>query len=213
MKNKLLRLLFVCFLIPCLFLLPACSKNNEPEDKFSEFIDLKAGQTLNIGNSTKFKNYKTEQIEEYYITYPALAIVTLNRTSSYSSNYVYYDNYYYYWTIEETNENLLLGNKIITTSYLYSYLVYGSDYSSIVVRTTTTTETNYDFELRDFTKKCDIEYDFNGYFSSLKDVKEQVPDLAGKLSLNTSNRFYIPNIKTTYSYSKNTYNDTYFYFD
>ena len=212
MKKKILSLLLlVCLLVPCSLVLTGC-KDKEP-DKFATFTELGAGDTLFVGQSAKFKNYRSADVEDYYLTYPALAIASLARTtsSSYSYDSVYYNGYYYYWNIEKTNENLLLGQKTTVTSKSYSYMIYGKDNTNIVVKTTTKIETTYNFKCGMIEKPCEVVFDLNGYFGSVSDLKTKSLDLYNKVQVSDTTKHYIAAPKTTYSHSENTYNDTYFY--
>ncbi len=218
MKIKTLcMVLTVCLMIPCLCLLSACGDNNKDGLKSvsTSFCLLEKNQTLNIGSNTKFTNSIDTRTEEYYLTYPVSATVNLRRYSSNSYNnteLVQYGSSWYWWEVTTNNDNILLGHKIITTTKVYSYLVYGTDNTDIVVKSTTRVETTYDFQTGSYSKPCDITYNLNGYFTSISVLKSQAPELYNALTVSSSNNFYVAEIKTTYNYTENTYNNTYFYF-
>ena len=212
MKNKILSLvLLVCCLVSCSFFLTGC-KDGE-EEKFATFTELGAGDTLFVGDFGSFKNYKSTVVEEYYLSFPTLTNVTLLRSSYSNNDYIYYDGYYYYWNVSTTQDNILMGNRTVITSKSYSYLVHGENNSNIVVRTTTKVETKYDFTTGMIEKPCEVVYDLNGYFATINDLKGKTRELYEKLSVRETTKKYVSSPKTTYSYSENTYNNTYFYFD
>lgn len=213
MKKKILSvILLICVLLPCMFFATAC-KDKEDKSLTTNFCLLQKGQTLNIGSSIKLKNNKDSITEKYYIRYPVSANVVLQRSMyNNGSNYVQHEGYYYFWQTSTTYDNFLVGNKTVETSTIYSYLIYGTDDSNIVVKSSTSVETGYDFSAKQIELPCEINYNLNGFFSSIENLKETVPVLYDKLTVTESNKYYIENPRTSYSYTENTYKDTYFYF-
>lgn len=209
MKKKISIFLMICLLIPCVFMLCAC--NNK--DLTTSLTLLKQDQTLNIGTNIKLKNYKETKTEEFYLECPVSANVVLRRTlTNNRPDCAEYNNQWYYWEVTTITDNFLIGNKTIITSGTYSYLFFGTDNNNIVVKTTTKVETKYDFTTKEFSKECAITYNLNGYFFSIHELQSKAPDLYSKLTISDTNKFYIQEPKTTYSYSEDTYKDTYFYF-
>jgi len=218
MKKKILcSILIACLLIPCLFMLSACKDANDNSNKnlATSFCLLQQNETLNIGTTEKLKNYQDTKTEQYYITCPISATVTLRRSPYYDDYYDcvrYDDGLWYRWELNQTTDNFLIGNKTIITTKTYSYLVYGQETNNLVVRSTTKTETKYDFTTKEFSKPCNITYYLNGYFDSIQTLQELFPELYSLLEISENNKFYIETPKITYQYSENTYKDTYFYF-
>ena len=212
MKKRIFSILLVfCFVIPCMFMLSGC-KDKKDEDLVSKFSLLQQGQTLNVGTSNKFTNNQYSTTQNYYLEYAKSATAVLEKVSSSYSNSFHYDGNYYRWNITKVTDNMLLGTKTVTTIRTYEYLTFGED-KNIVVRLTTQTDTSYDFSAKEYEKACDVSYNLGSYFSSIQDLKEKAPHLYDALTVRESNKYYIETPKTTYSYTEDTYKDTYFYFN
>ena len=87
MKKRFLTIALLCLLLPCVFMLSACSEEN-----FATFTDLAKDQTLNIGSDTKLKNVQDTSVDRYYIEYGKSIDVILHR-SSYQQNENYVVKY------------------------------------------------------------------------------------------------------------------------
>jgi len=209
MKKRIITIALLCLLLPCVFMLSACSEEN-----FATFTDLAKDQTLNIGLDTKLKNVQDTSVDRYYIEHRKSIDVILHRSSyQQNENYVGYNGYYYYWTTDNLiTDNLELGDMTTKTTITYSYLVFGKDKTDITVKTTVKQEVSYSFATGEYETNCSVSYDLNGYFSSIDDLKTKVPTLADKIPANEIDKHYIKVPKTTYQYDAQTYNDTYFYF-
>lgn len=216
MKKRIFSFLLVfCFVIPCMFILSGCSKDKEDSDLVPKFCLLQQGQTLNVGTSNKFTNSQYTTTENYYLEYVKSATATLYiKSSIYETGPTfYYNGQHYCWSIRDENtENLLLGNKIETITTTYEYLTYGEN-KNVIIRKTIKTDTSYDFSMGEYEKPCQITYNLGGFFESIQDLKEKAPHIYEGLIVSKNNKYYIEEPKTTYSYSENDYQNTYFYFN
>lgn len=198
-----------CFIVPSLLLTTSCTD----KDPTTAFCNLEEGQTLNVGSYTKYKNYQETRDENYYVEYYSNSEVTLERyTYQYSSYSFYYDGYYYVWEYDTTKNNYLVGTKTILISTIYSYLLYGSDNNSIVVKKTQKTKTILNFTTREVELPCEITYKLNGYFNSIQELQNKALGLFEKLKISPTTKHIIEEPVVSYDYSEQAHNNTYYYF-
>jgi len=207
---KKIAILLICLF--SIFSFAACGGGKETE----EFQKLELGQTLFVGNNNMFKNYIDAEATKEYLSYEKSVTYTLNRTNfNGGTSYVPYNGYYYYWSSPTTiTDQELLGIKTIYTSYKYSYLPYGQNNENIVVKTTITVETNFDFVGGFITKERECITKLNNYFESIDDMKAKCPDLLAKIDLEESKQYYVDTtLPAISSSSRQTFTSTYFYFE
>lgn len=218
MRKKILSLVLIaCVLIPSVFVLGACQTKGDDSQKesVSTFTQLAKDKTLYVGSYGIFKNSQYSTTEECYLTYPVSAKLTLSRSYYKQNDYdIEYNGYWYRWSAPEyTETNVLLGNKTITTTKTYSYVTYGVENKDITVKTKTEVKTKFDFTPGQIQKITDIQYVLNDYFSSINDLMIECQELYKKVGIKTTNKYYVTTPKTTYTYTENTYTNTYFYFE
>lgn len=184
--------------------------------EINRFISLENDKTLYVGENKSYTNYEIQTVSPVYSTRLISATYTLKRTS-YASSYdipcVEYNGYYFYWITESTNEEILLGNKNVKTTYQYEYMTYG-ERNNIVIRLTRTTETSYDFDGGFITQDFDYTVELGNYFQSWEILAEECPDLAKQINTTGSKKYYIDvTTPTTVTYDTYTATDTYYYFE
>lgn len=223
MKKIVSLLVALAICVSAVLMLTSCFKNDDGQyvkiEYVNELTDLLKGETLHVGNRT-FVNSIDSQNYEAYINCVSTIVYSLNRT--YHSPYVSVpngyvrvsenSNYYYYWTSTTFTDEVYIGDYTVETRTMYSYLPY-ADGESVMVKTTTETSYIYDYEGGFLSRNIEYQYDFNGYFTSYREMMEEYPELADfAYAGNTSDKYYVDaNTPATITTSKSTYENTYYY--
>lgn len=222
MKKKIFNfILAICLILPCSLLFISCGKNDNNSNNnstqnntinYTKFTTLEQNQTLNIGTTLSFKNNQSSKTENYYLEYLNKVTFVLCRSSyQIGTESVLYDGYYYYWDYETEFDNELVGTQTTTVTTTYSYLIYGEN-EHITVKSTTETAVTNDFNTKMISKAFTTEYQLFGYFASITELATACPELVKQLPTTTTIKHLIPTPETTYSYTEDTYRNTYFYF-
>lgn len=197
-----------------LFLTLGCSKTND-SDNIPALTELTSNQVLVIGTES-FRNYEDITSSKSYLTQIIHYNYELLRTSNVytsSNKYVFYNNYYYYWNITPTTQDYLLGNKTVSTSYKYSYIIYEDDVS-LLLKTETIKKETFDYTSKWIDLPFNYYLDLNGYFASLNDLEIKCPDLLNLIDVDGTKKYYVDadspvNVsKTTQKYSNTYYIET-----
>ena len=207
------KLVVLLLIVGTLLSLVACSK----EDVLNKYLPLKAGYTLNVGESNKFVNSEKKAVEpvtqnrvisvEYVLKY------AIEPTEGDGITYESYSGKYYYWQKVETRDDVILGEKTTTTKTTYEYLVYGEK-ENIAVRTVTEVETTYNFKGGFEDYKYDKTYDIDviSLADTIEELKDYLPVLTQQYVTETTNKYYVDvTTPTSRSYSESNYTSTYFY--
>jgi len=167
-------------------ILAGCSSST-----YRSYQDLPNNKVLTVGG-TKLLNYSDVNTTPVNLSYTFSVGYTLSRYlyNPGSGDIVQYNNYYYLWTVSATAEQEELGNKTTSTDYKYAYLVY-SENEALSVKTTISTETSYNFNGGWIIKNFDFTTELNGYFASFSALKAAVPELAAKIDVSGTKKYYV----------------------
>ncbi len=207
-----MKKLFIFLLcLVSIFSLAACSKETNVTNKFAPIGE----KTLFVGSSENFTNVTDELEEEQYLTYLTDVTYTLHRlTSNQGIDTVLVGGYYYYWTADQTTDEHYLGKCTTTTTVTHSYFTFGEKHENVAVKTERVLKKSYNYQGGFINKSFTHTTNLNGYFASFDALKEASPELAAKIDISGSKKYYVD---TTYptrtTSSTQQFTNTYFYFE
>lgn len=209
-----MKKIIICLLcLVCIFSLTACG--DEDANPVKEFSPI-GENTLFVGNSEQFVNYKDTQEESKYLSYIANATYTLYRSYYQNSNEsaVLIDGYYYYWETNLTYDELYLGKCTTTTTITHSYYTFGEENVNIVVKTKKEIEKVYNYQGGIKNLLFAYTINLNGYFTSFNELTQASSLLASKIDCTGKKQYYVDaTYPTSTTYNVRTFTGTFFYFE
>ena len=208
------KFLLICLALSMVLCLGACTSSATSSK--NKFVALEDDEILVVGSASKpFMNYENEQETIRTLSYTVSVTYTLQRSYhdyGYQNDAVLYNNYYYYWSVDTQSATQELGTETVKKVYQYFYLPYGES-ENVVVKSVVRTQVSYDYDGGWVEKDVKVNTDLGGYFATFESLKAQCPELAEKIDVNTTRKYYVDTTTPDHVSTDEKFYDSYYYIE